>query len=235
MHITITSPLVCRNHQKPLYTPLICSYSSEILLGLWRAYSSLDSSITAAGHTKLSQPRRFITPNIATSTWRDYAGMNQYVIHSALPGTGLEFKDDWFDRAQMFRPFVFDRIVLSDSTASRRDPEFDFIEKTTVMADRLPKSPHWWAPVRWNVVTFSGLQRDPDIILERKPVITYISRQAWGRRMLRKEDHEVLVKGLEKLRETHGWELNVVEMENMSRMEQVKLIGRTTVSEPHYR
>ncbi|KAG8993430.1 hypothetical protein FRB94_010811 [Tulasnella sp. JGI-2019a] len=214
-------------------------YAAEILLGLWRTYSSLDTKITAAGHTSLPQPRRFITPNILTSTWRDYAKMNQYVFHAALPSTGLEFKEDWTDRAEMYRPFVFDRIVLQDSTASRRDPEFYPVEKITGIADRLPKSVikdpsgrlrgNWWSPVRWNVVTFSGLTRDPELVLQNKPVITYVSRQSWGRRMLRSQDHDTLVRSLEQLREKHGWEVNVVELEGMSRMEQIKLVGRSTI------
>ncbi|KAG8845510.1 hypothetical protein FRB96_002478 [Tulasnella sp. 330] len=171
--------------------------------------------------------------------WRDYAKMNQYVFHSAFPATGLEFKDDWTDRAEMFKPFIFDRIVLQDSTASRRDPLFLPVEKITAIADRLPKSVvkgpdgklrgNWWAPVRWNVVTFSGLTRDPELILQNKPVITYVSRQSWGRRMLKAQDHETLVKSLEGLRDKHGWELNIVELEGMSRMEQIKLVGRTTI------
>ena len=40
-----------------------------------------------------------------------------------------------------------------------------------------------------------------------KPVITYVSRQEWGRRMLTPEAHESLVTELEKLREKYGWEV----------------------------
>jgi len=155
--------------------------------------------------------------------------MNQYVFHSSLPGTSLEFKEDWADRAEMYRPFIFDRLVLQDSTAARRDPNFLPLEKITAPADRLPKSPSWWAPMRWNVVTFSGLRRDPELILQNKPVITYISRQSWGRRMLRTTDHETLVKALQRLRGKHGWELNIVELEGMSREQQIRLVGRSTI------
>jgi hypothetical protein len=41
-----------------------------------------------------------------------------------------------------------------------------------------------------------------------KPVITYISRQDWGRRMLKKESHEELVKELEQLEKKYGWEVS---------------------------
>jgi hypothetical protein len=42
-----------------------------------------------------------------------------------------------------------------------------------------------------------------------KPVITYVSRQDWGRRMLIKEDHEGLVKELMALEKKYGWEVSL--------------------------
>lgn len=77
-----------------------------------------------------------------------------------------------------------------------------------------------------------------------KHVITYVSRQEWGRRMLKKEDHDVLVKELRELEKQHGYEvsvlyikranadvgqLNIVSMDKMSRDEQIRLAARTTV------
>lgn len=43
-----------------------------------------------------------------------------------------------------------------------------------------------------------------------KPVITYVSRQDWGRRMLLKKDHEELVKELHALEKKYGWEVSSV-------------------------
>lgn len=54
------------------------------------------------------------------------------------------------------------------------------------------------------------------------PVITYVSRQDWGRRMLRKKDHEVLVKELENLEKKYGWEV--------SNPSGVHLTSRSTLS-----
>ena len=68
--------------------------------------------------------------------------------------------------------------------------------------------------------------------IETKPVITYISRQGWNRRKLRQEDHERLVEELYRLRDTYGYEVNIVEMDQLSRTEQFRLASRTTVSRP---
>ncbi len=96
--------------------------------------------------------------------------------------------------------------------------------------------PHWWAPIRVNVLDFSGLAAewihgpDPGTREDRsKFVITYISRQNWGRRKLIQSDHDVLVEELEKLRDDYGYELNIVSMEKLSRLEQFQMAGRTTV------
>lgn len=42
-----------------------------------------------------------------------------------------------------------------------------------------------------------------------KPVITYVSRQEWGRRMLRAADHEKLVSELQELETKYGWEVSL--------------------------
>lgn len=62
-----------------------------------------------------------------------------------------------------------------------------------------------------------------------KPVITYVSRQDWGRRMLKKESHDSLVKELHDLEEKYGWEVNIVSMDKLTRDEQIRLSARTTV------
>ncbi|GMK58483.1 hypothetical protein CspeluHIS016_0505150 [Cutaneotrichosporon spelunceum] len=61
------------------------------------------------------------------------------------------------------------------------------------------------------------------------PVITYVSRQDWGRRMLLKEDHDVLVKELGNLGNKYGWEINIVAMDKLTRDEQIRLAARTTI------
>jgi hypothetical protein len=50
-------------------------------------------------------------------------------------------------------------------------------------------SVNWWSTIRSNVVEFTGLKGVVGQGTMDKPVITYISRQEWGR-MLIKKDHE---------------------------------------------
>ncbi|CDO72793.1 hypothetical protein BN946_scf184994.g46 [Trametes cinnabarina] len=59
-------------------------------------------------------------------------------------------------------------------------------------------------------------------------VITYISRQA-ARRHLLDPDHDALVAALEAMCKKHGWELNVVQAEKLSKEQQLAIAARTTL------
>lgn len=61
-----------------------------------------------------------------------------------------------------------------------------------------------------------------------KAVITYISRQA-ARRHLIREDHELLVASLEELASRKGYELIIIEAEKLSKDDQIAIMARTTV------
>ncbi|KAI0070599.1 hypothetical protein K474DRAFT_1669885 [Panus rudis PR-1116 ss-1] len=114
----------------------------------------------------------------------------------------------------------------------------------------------WWEPVRRSVLRFAGVDeetRDIGLRVERntmarvkKPmdglplpgthelakrqevVVTYISRQG-ARRHLIDEDHAALVNALEEMCEAHGWELNIVQAERLSKEDQLALVSRTTI------
>ncbi|TDL21873.1 hypothetical protein BD410DRAFT_803963 [Rickenella mellea] len=211
-------------------------WTAELLFGLWRAYSSLDPYITPDGATSLPPPRRLLFTHIGCMEWRDYASMNEWVLRGAFPSISMEFSNDWADRAKMARPFVFDRVLIADRLAALHGATFRRTERTASEALALPGSPHWWFSVRNNVLEFSGLapewvlEPDPGAIATRqKFVITYISRQGWSRRKLRESDHEELVRQLMHLKERYGYEVNVVEMEKLTRAEQLQLSGRTTI------
>lgn len=161
--------------------------------------------------------------------WRDYAHMNEWVVRSSFPSATMEFMDDWRDRAELGKPFVFDRIVIADRSAAMRSYNFQRYQRTASAAFALPGSVNWWMPIRNNVIKFAGLDSDTGGGTTGAPVITYISRQQWGRRMLIPEHHEELVHELHKLRDVYGYEVNIVEAENMSRVEQIRLAARTTV------
>lgn len=158
--------------------------------------------------------------------------MNEWVIRAAFPSAGLEFSEDWQDRAAMARPFVFERVVLGDRAAAIEAEQYQATQRTAAVPFALKASAHWWATVRANVAEFSGIYPADDAAAYKKGVITYISRQDWGRRMLRPADHDVLVAELTKLKEQHGYEVNIVSMDKLSREDQMRLAARTTVS-PH--
>ncbi|KAF8887177.1 hypothetical protein BD779DRAFT_1528535 [Infundibulicybe gibba] len=190
-------------------------WSAELWFGLWRTYTSLDPSISADGNTTLPPAQRLMFSNFDAHHWRDYASMNQWVVRTSFPSVTMEFIDDWRDRTEMGRPFVFERVILADPHRLR-----------TVCA---PGSTNWWMTIRNNVVQFAGLDPAVGGGTTSNPVITYISRQKWGRRMLIKEDHEKLVRELYKLRDTYGYEVNIVAAEKMTRLEQLQLAARTTI------
>lgn len=151
--------------------------------------------------------------------------MNQLVLRSAFPSITLEFADDWHDRIALGRPLVFDRVVLADRSAAMLGFNFHRSQRTASEPFALPGSANWWSSVRRNVIKFAGIEE----VRTDAPVITYISRQGWGRRMLRPEDHDKLVEELYRLRDMYGYEVNIVSMENLSRSEQLHLAARTTV------
>lgn len=155
--------------------------------------------------------------------------MNQWVLRSSFPSVALEFVDEWRDRAEMGRPFVFERVVLADRSASMQSYNYQRYQRSAGPAFALPGSMNWWQPIRNNVVEFAGVSADIGSGTMRTPVITYISRQQWGRRMLIPEHHEKLVSELYRLRDEYGYEVNIVNAESMTRLEQIQLAARTTV------
>ncbi|KAG8968935.1 hypothetical protein FRC03_005480 [Tulasnella sp. 419] len=203
--------------------------SVEILFGIWRAYSSLDTAIASDGTTSLPPPRRFLFPHTKAGDWRDYAGLNQFIIHSAFPSVAMECQEDWTDRSEMGLPFLFKRVVFADRSAAINGKMYSPKERYSLSAFTLPGGDNWWAPVRHNVLEATGLDTRTTSGSSSKPVITYISRQAWGRRSLRSQDHDTLVKGLRKLELEQGVEVNIVEMEKLTRREQLRLAGRSTI------
>lgn len=155
--------------------------------------------------------------------------MDQWVVRSSFPSITMEFIDDWRDRAEMARPFVYDRIVIADRSAAMLAFNYARYQRTAAGPYALPGSVNWWMTIRNNVIQFSGLQADVGGGTTSNPVITYISRQNWGRRMLIQADHERLVRELYKLRDNYGYEVNVVSMDKLSRIQQLQLAARTTV------
>ncbi len=204
-------------------------WSAELCFGLWRTYSALDPFIPTSGKTDLPSPRRLLFTRVDADHWRDYASMNQWVLRTVFPSISMEFSDDWKDRAAMGVPFVFDRVVFADRGASMNGENYLRTQRTASEPNALPGSPNWWTTFRDKVIQPTGLNASTGAGTRGHPVITYISRQDWGRRMLIQSDHEKLVEELYKLRDEYGYEVNVGSMDKLSRLEQLQLAGRTTV------
>ncbi|KAH7098300.1 hypothetical protein BKA62DRAFT_713673 [Auriculariales sp. MPI-PUGE-AT-0066] len=205
-------------------------FVAELMFGLWRTYSALDPNIDPDGKTILPPVARWSFPHVSTKHWRDYAHMNEWIFRAAFPGAGLEFLEDWEERAAApGRVYVYDRVILGDRIAAYEGERFVATMRTAANAFALPGSPHWWATMRANVVEFAGVFPADDDAAYKKGVITYISRQGWGRRMLREADHLALVAELEKLHTEYGYEVNIVSMDKLTREKQMRLAARTTI------
>ncbi|KAG9122836.1 hypothetical protein FRC07_000612, partial [Ceratobasidium sp. 392] len=190
--------------------------------------------IPASGNTKLPAPRRILFTHTPGSKWRDYAKLNQYVLHAAFPSCALAFEEDWVDRSETGKVHVFERVVFADRAAAMRGQNFLASGRSASEVFVLPGSAHWWAPVRRNVLNFIGVPEEELIGSTKdgallKPVITYVSRQGWGRRMLKEKDHLGLVKALRELEAKYGYEVNIVKLDKMTRDEQLRLVGRSTI------
>ncbi|KAJ7134322.1 hypothetical protein C8R44DRAFT_869977 [Mycena epipterygia] len=203
-------------------------WCAELWFGFWRTYSTLDPSISASGNTTLPPPRRMLFNRLDAFRWRDYSAMNQWFVRSSFPDLVMEFIDDWDDRAKMAVPFVLERVVLADRSAAMSSPEFKRYQRTAAAPFGLQGSAHWWATIRNNVVQFAGVVPEENTP-SMPPVITYISRQTWGRRMLVPADHDRLVRALRNLEATHGYEVHIVVPETMTRRAQLQLAARTTI------
>lgn len=211
-------------------------FVGNMLLELWRTYTALDPTVSPDGHTALPAPARLLFRNVANTEWRDNPKMDQWVMHGAFPSAGMGFADDWADRAAMAVPFVFDRIVISDRSARYVGDWGGNLWWASTPVSELHSGKDWWTPIRASLLTFSGLPAEwitGPLPSERadnsKLVITYVSRQASKRRKLRQEDHEGLVTELNALRDRYGYEVNIASMEKLSRAEQMRLAGRTTI------
>jgi hypothetical protein len=196
-----------------------------------------------------------IFPHVAAGKWNDYAKMNSFLSRAIFPSMSYEYQNDFHDRTDTARAFVFERVVFADRAAAFRGPEFQKTWRTSSEAVTLGGSRNWWGPIRKNLLEFVGGgngdiemegdvgmgvgiempvstefdvvaleelegikkgEKEEELAVNReakakhsgKPVITYISRQDWGRRMLKKESHEELVKELEQLEKKYGWEVS---------------------------
>ncbi|RDB18385.1 EGF domain-specific O-linked N-acetylglucosamine transferase [Hypsizygus marmoreus] len=208
----------------------------EIILGAWRVYSTL------AHPSRRSKPQtfatRFLLPHVQGSEWRDRAGVNAPLMRAAFPFASIEKADYWNDLITLDRTFVFENAMIIGREAARRHPLSGTWFKMIAGTMTVPAAEHFWEAIRdptvTNVLGFlptlnkHGAVIAPPEATSPKPIVTYISRQGAGRRLVA-EDHEVLVKALRDLEAEGICEVVVAMMERMGLKEQIELTARSTV------
>lgn len=190
---------------------------NSTLFALWRTYSSLDESIDQSGRTTLIPPRRLLFPHNRFFTddnppfdqhWirraRFGTGFHPYLQKAAFPQMTTQFYEDWHDYQEMDNPFVFERLVIADRKVAENVVD-DGLPAYSAAFD-LDASEHWWEPIRKNLAQFLGqYEVDP-----KSKAITYLHTQSEPGAKLSQQDHDALIKALEALAHSNGYELNVV-------------------------
>jgi len=194
--------------------------NNSTLFALWRTYSSLDPSIDSVGRTNLTPPHRLIFPNTPAFTdskptsKKEHAkrrsrvdtGFHPYLAKAAFPQLSLQYFEDWNDYQKMEVPFVFERIVIADRSAT----EGAIVKGQPIYSPPFGLeggSSHWWEPVRMTLATYL---REHEIKPDARKVVTYIHTQESQGAKLSTEDHESITRALEKMGRTYGYEVHVV-------------------------
>lgn len=102
----------------------------------------------------------------------------------------------------------------------------------------------FWEPIRAATVRNTvgyvpilnsrGVVIAPPEAVSNKPIVTYISRQGGGRKLL-PADHDSLVEALEELEWDGLCDVHIPMMEKMSLKEQIELVAKSTVREIRFR
>jgi len=197
----------------------------------------LDRTIDDSGRTKLPQPQRLIFPHNRFFTdanppfdehWirrrRADTGFHPYLAKAAFPHLAVQFFEDWEDYQKMQVPFVFERVVVADrGIAAKEAKEGEPPYSPTSLLDL---SDHWWEPVRKSVAQFlDGYEYRS----KAKKVVTYLHSQSEQGGKLSDQDHQALVKALEKLAYKHSYELHIASAET-AETEWVERMGAVVKS-----
>ncbi|KAF9467541.1 hypothetical protein BDZ94DRAFT_1248380 [Collybia nuda] len=203
----------------------------EIILGSWRVYSAFIQYSNASWPPPL--PARFILPHIYLDEWHDRAGVNAPLMRACFSSASIEKQDYWLDLIALNRTVVFERAMIVSREAARRHPFSDKWYKMMAGTMDVPTLDNFWEYLRSTTI-FNFLGYLPTVVVNpipgntEKPIITYISRQGAGRRLIDK-DHELLVESLKLLEDEGICEVFVAMMERMSLHDQIDLVSRSTI------
>ncbi|KAJ7129079.1 hypothetical protein C8R46DRAFT_1363306 [Mycena filopes] len=199
----------------------------EIILGFWRVYSHISLDPDRAP-TALPFPRRFILPFIENEEWRDKAGVDGPLMRAAFPAAAIEQSAYWKDLVKLGTTIVFERIILVNRDRAHKHPFGSVWFKMIAGAMNVSAPTDFWAPVRTSLRRNTlGAVPLPENAIGR-PLVTYISRQGGGRRLVQ-ADHEALVAALRALEAEGVCEFQMAAMERISLREQIELVSRSTI------
>lgn len=214
---------------------------SHAVISLLRMHSILDTEVTSDGATTLAFPSRIAYPRITYFSdqqppnvgdgsdeliprTRSQLGLPRSLIKSLLPSTGIMYHQDWVDLHESDVPYVLERVVIADREAATKASSGDGLPYWSAPFKDLTTTKNWWEPVR------SGLSRVMRVAENSKEVVvTYISRQdVESGPTLKSEDHDVLVKELEKLGRDTKFTVKVI-AHSAPWQDKVSAILRSTV------
>jgi hypothetical protein len=119
----------------------------------------------------------------------------------------MQYLQDWNDYHKMEVPFVFERIVIADRSAT----EGAIVKGQPIYSPAFGLeggSSHWWEPVRITLATHLGQH---EIKPRARKVVTYIHTQDEPQgAKLSDEDHESITRALDKMGRTYGYDVYVV-------------------------
>ncbi|KAG9047434.1 hypothetical protein FS837_002242 [Tulasnella sp. UAMH 9824] len=203
-------------------------FVAEILFGLWRTYSTLDLRIESDGRTTLPAPQRIILPNIIASHWRDGHELIARLLTMLFPSAHVQPAETWSDGSDLPNvAHIYDRVLLADRAATMRNSQKQGVP-FALLTEQFNGSPWWWEPIKRvlsNAVgrEYSGSKEMGRV--KRKPVITYIASQGRGGRSLHPDDHDDLVRQLNRLEGLYGYSISVHQWSTLTLQDQLE-IGR---------
>ncbi|KAG2003080.1 hypothetical protein CC2G_003713 [Coprinopsis cinerea AmutBmut pab1-1] len=253
-------------YDSPQFMPHFYHWWGEIILGMWRVYSTLALgkkwSTSDPVDFPLPWPARFVLPAVSGTEWRDRAGIIGPTMRPAFPQASIEKADYWNDLIKLGTTVVFERSMIINRDAAHKHPLSNRWFKMVGGTMSLTAPDLFWEPLRQSLVRntigyvpavdsrgrilatslkpsppppSSPIAFDDDTGVSdtasgryNLPVVTYISRQGGGRRLVA-EDHELLVESLKELERQGLCTVLIPQMEKLSIREQVAIIAKTTI------